>query len=292
MKLLFVLNPKSGKGLIKSHLVNIVDLMVKAGHDVTIYTTQSQGDGIRKIREDAKNYEFIVCSGGDGTLDEIVTGMQQSGVNLPIGYIPAGSTNDFANSLGIPKVMEKAAKLAMTGEPFKCDVGYFNGDNFVYVAAFGAFTELTYQTSQQMKNVLGHAAYVLEGIKRLSDIKSFSMQIEHDGNVYQDKFILGMITNSTSVGGFKGITGTKVELDDGVFEVTFIKAPKNPIELQQILTGLLNRSNDTDMILSFKTSELKVTSKEVIPWTLDGEYGGDHTEVVIKNLKQQVTIIC
>ena len=292
MKLLFVFNPRSGKGLIREHLVDIVDVMVKAGYEVTIYTTQSQGDAIRKVREEAKNYDRVVCSGGDGTLDEVVTGMQQSEVNVPIGYIPAGSTNDFANSLGIPKDMVDAAKVAVGDNPFPCDVGYFNGDTFVYVAAFGLFTEVSYKTPQQLKNVLGHAAYILEGAKQLHDIPSFTMQVEHDGQVFQDKFIYGMITNSVSVGGFKGMTGDDVKLDDGVFEVTLIKSPKNPIELNRILASLTNLIDDTDLIYSFKTNHLHVISKDKVAWTLDGEFGGEHEDLTIKNLNKQITIMC
>ena len=292
MKLLFVFNPRSGKGLIREHLVDIVDVMVKAGYEVTIYTTQSQGDAIRKVREEAKYYDRVVCSGGDGTLDEVVTGMQQSDVNVPIGYIPAGSTNDFANSLGIPKDMVEAAKVAVGDNPFPCDVGYFNGDTFVYVAAFGLFTEVSYKTPQQLKNVLGHAAYILEGAKQLHDIPSFTMQIEHDGQVFQDKFIYGMVTNSVSVGGFKGMTGDDVKLDDGVFEVTLIKSPKNPIELNRILASLTNLIDDTDLIYSFKTNHLHVISKDKVAWTLDGEFGGEHEDLTIKNLNKQITIMC
>ncbi len=292
MKLLFVFNPRSGKGLIREHLVDIVDVMVKAGYEVTIYTTQAQGDAIKKIKEEAKNYDRVVCSGGDGTLDEVVTGMQQSEVNIPIGYIPAGSTNDFANSLGIPKDMVEAARVAVGDKPFPCDVGYFNGDTFVYVAAFGIFTEVSYKTPQQLKNVLGHAAYILEGAKQLHDIPSFTMQVEHDGEVFQDKFIFGMVTNSISVGGFKGMTGDDVKLDDGVFEVTLIKSPKNPIELNRILASLTNLIDDTDLIYTFKTNDLHIISKDKVPWTLDGEFGGEHEDLVIKNLNKQITIMC
>ena len=165
-KLLFVFNPKSGKGLIKNYLVDIVYTMVKADYEVTVYTTQAQGDAIQKVEKEAAKYDLVVCSGGDGTLDEVVTGMNRSEVERPIGYIPAGSTNDFANSLGIPKDMVKAAYTAVHGKEFPCDVGYFNGDTFVYVAAFGLFTEVSYQTPQHWKNILGHAAYILEGAKR------------------------------------------------------------------------------------------------------------------------------
>lgn len=292
MKLLFVFNPRSGKGLIREHLVDIVDVMVKAGYEVTIYTTQAQGDAIKKIKEEAKNYDRVVCSGGDGTLDEVVTGMQQSEVNVPIGYIPAGSTNDFANSLGIPKDMVEAARVAVGDKPFPCDVGYFNGDTFVYVAAFGIFTEVSYKTPQQLKNVLGHAAYILEGAKQLHDIPSFTMQVEHDGEVFQDKFIFGMVTNSISVGGFKGMTGDDVKLDDGVFEVTLIKSPRNPIELNRILASLTNLIDDTDLIYTFKTNDLHIISKDKVAWTLDGEFGGVHEDLVIKNLNKQITIMC
>ncbi len=292
MKLLFVFNPRSGKGLIREHLVDIVDVMVKAGYEVTIYTTQAQGDAIKKIKEEAKNYDRVVCSGGDGTLDEVVTGMQQSEVNVPIGYIPAGSTNDFANSLGIPKDMVEAARVAVGDKPFPCDVGYFNGDTFVYVAAFGIFTEVSYKTPQQLKNVLGHAAYILEGAKQLHDIPSFTMQVEHDGEVFQDKFIFGMVTNSISVGGFKGMTGDDVKLDDGVFEVTLIKSPRNPIELNRILASLTNLIDDTDLIYTFKTNDLHIISKDKVAWTLDGEFGGEHEDLVIKNLNKQITIMC
>lgn len=292
MKILFVFNPRSGKGLIREHLVDIVDVMVKAGYEVTIYTTQAQGDAIKKIKEEAKNYDRVVCSGGDGTLDEVVTGMQQSEVNVPIGYIPAGSTNDFANSLGIPKDMVEAARVAVGDKPFPCDVGYFNGDTFVYVAAFGIFTEVSYKTPQQLKNVLGHAAYILEGAKQLHDIPSFTMQVEHDGEVFQDKFIFGMVTNSISVGGFKGMTGDDVKLDDGVFEVTLIKSPRNPIELNRILASLTNLIDDTDLIYTFKTNDLHIISKDKVAWTLDGEFGGEHEDLVIKNLNKQITIMC
>ena len=206
-KLLFVFNPKSGKGLIKNHLVDIVDIMVKAGYEVTIYTTQAQGDAIQKIENEAKYYDRIVCSGGDGTLDEVITGLNRSQVKVPIGYIPAGSTNDFANSLKIPKDMVKAAEIAVGGTPFLCDMGYFNGDTFVYVAAFGLFTDVSYQTNQSLKNSIGHAAYVLEGAKRLSHIPSYKIKITHDGEVIEGEFMIGMVTNSKSVAGFKGITG-------------------------------------------------------------------------------------
>ena len=291
-KLLFIFNPHSGKGQIKNNLVDIVDIMVKAGYDVTIYTTQARADATRKVMEEAANFERIVCSGGDGTLDEVVTGLIKSDTNTPIGYIPAGSTNDFANSLGIPKEMVKAAEVAVGKNPFPCDIGDFNSDTFVYVAAFCLFTEVSYKTSQQLKNIFGHVAYIMEGAKHLHDILSYNMQVEYEGHVFQDEFIYGMVTNSVSVGGFKGMTGTDVKLDDGVFEVTLIKKPHNPIELNEILACLTNMIDDSDLIYSFKTNEVKITAREQIAWTLDGEFGGEHEEVIIRNLNKRVTIFC
>jgi len=290
-KLLFIFNPYSGKGQIKEHLVEIIDTMVKAGFETTVYTTQSRGDAINKTRLEAKNYDRIVCSGGDGTLDEVVTGMMQSEVKIPIGYIPAGSTNDFGSSLGINKDMMEAARISVSDNLFSCDIGQFNGDSFVYVAAFGIFTEVSYQTPQDLKNVLGHAAYIIEGAKQLKDIPSFRMQVEHDGNVIYDEFIFGMITNSKSVGGFKGIIPGDISLDDGVFEVTLVKTPKNPVELNEIVAFLTGFVDDSDMVYSFSTSQMKLTSGEEIPWTLDGEFGGNHKEVVCVNAHRALEIV-
>lgn len=291
-KLLFIFNPHAGKGQIKNHLVDIVDVMVKAGFEVTIYTTQAHADATRKVVEDGAGYDRIVCSGGDGTLDEVMTGLMQAKLDIPIGYIPAGSTNDFANSLGIPKEMVKAAENAVADHLFPCDIGDFNSDTFVYVAAFGLFTEVSYKTSQQLKNIFGHVAYIMEGVKQLRDIPSYRMQVEYDGKIFQDEFIYGMVTNSVSVGGFKGMTGNDVKLDDGLFEVTLIRTPKNPIELNEILACLTNMIDDSDLIYSFKTDSVHIVAKEEVTWTLDGEFGGAHEEVTIQNLRQRVRIFC
>ncbi len=290
-KLLFVFNPFSGKAQIKNQLLDIVDTMVKAGYEVTVYPTQTAGDAVHKIDREAGSYDMVVCSGGDGTLDEVVTGMMQCEKKVPLGYIPAGSTNDFASSLGIPKDMLKAAETAVLGKRFACDIGAFNSDYFIYVAAFGLFTSVSYSTSQEWKNVLGHAAYILEGVKSLHDIPSYRIQVEYDNVRLQDEFVYGMISNSTSVGGFKGMTGKDVLLDDGVFEVTLVRTPQNPIELNEIIVSLLNRVDETDMIYSFKTDRAVFTSEEIIPWTLDGEFGGEHRKVDIRNLKKAIEIM-
>lgn len=290
-KLLFVVNGHSGKGQIKNKLLDIIDIMIKEGYHVQVHTTQEREDATKVVREQAKYYDLVVCSGGDGTLDEAVTGMMQSEVRTPLGYIPAGSTNDFANSLEIPKDMIQAAKTAVLGVPFSCDVGEFNGDYFIYVAAFGIFTDVSYATSQELKNALGHVAYILEGAKRLYTIKTYHMRVEYDGNEIEGDFLLGMITNSTSVGGFKNMTGKDVKLDDGMFEVTLIHKPKNIIELNTIIASLTNLKDETDLIDSFRADSVKFYSEEEIPWTLDGEFGGDHKEVQIKNHCKAVDIM-
>ena len=290
-KLLFIFNSHSGKGKIKNNLVEIIDIFVKAGYETTVYTTQSQGDAVNKAYEEAANYDRIVCSGGDGTLDEVVTGVMKSDIKVPVGYIPAGSTNDFGNSLGIDKDMIHAADIAANGYRFPCDIGKFNDDYFVYVAAFGIFTEVSYATDQGLKNMLGHTAYILEGAKQLWDIPSYRMQVEYDGNVLYDEFIYGMITNSMSVGGFKGIIPGNISLNDGKFEVTLIRMPKNPIELNDILAFLTGMSKDSTMVYSFQTDHIKLTSNEVVPWTLDGEFGGDHQVVRLNDCQQALDII-
>lgn len=291
-RLLFIYNPHAGKELLKPKLSDIIDIFVKAGYEVVAYPTQSYQDAYKKVlKYDAKEYELIVCSGGDGTIDEVVTGMMQRRERTPIGYIPTGTTNDFANSLHIPKGLLKAADNAVNGTLFPCDVGKFNDDIFVYVAAFGIFTDVSYETKQEMKNILGHMAYILEGTKRLFNVPSYRIKVTHDDEVIEDEFIFGMVTNSRSVGGFRNMIGKQVAFDDGLFEVTLIKRPKNPIALQEIIAALLIEQIDTKHMYTFKTGHITFESLEEIPWTLDGEFGGEHDEVVIDNLNKQLEIM-
>lgn len=290
-KLLFVFNPKSGLGLIKNQLLDIIDLMVKAGFDPVVYPTQARGDATRKVREEGANFDRIICSGGDGTLDEVVTGMREANLNIPLGYIPAGSTNDFARTLGIPNDMVKAAEIAVGEKYFPCDVGQFNEDTFIYIAGFGLFTEISYETPQELKNMFGHAAYLLSATKSLASIPNYLMQIEVNGEVIQGRFIYGMVTNSVSVAGFKGLTGKDVKLDDGEFEVTLVKSPSNFVELNEIIAYLTGLVPSTDMVYSVKTGHIHIRSRASVAWTLDGENGGNHWEVDIRNHHKKLNFI-
>ncbi len=290
-RLLFIYNPHAGKGILRPKLSDVIDIFVKAGYEVTAYPTQAYKDAYRKVSEFTEHYDLIVCSGGDGTIDEVVTGMMQREEKVPVGYIPTGTTNDFANSLGIPKDLLGAAYNAVNGAAFQCDVGQFNDDIFVYIAAFGLFTDVSYQTRQEVKNVLGHLAYILEGTKRLFNVPSYRIKVSHDGEVIEDEFIFGMVTNSKSVGGFRNMIGKNVTFNDGVFEVSLIKTPKNPIALQEIVAALLIEQVDTKHMYTFKTGNITFESIEEIPWTLDGEYGGQHDFVEVYNLNRRLEIM-
>ena len=290
-KMLFIYNPNAGRGLIKQRLADILDIFVKSGYEITVYPTQASQDAFHKVQYLEEHYDLVVCSGGDGTLDEVVTGMMKSKNKCPIGYIPTGTTNDFATSLHIPKAMLKAADIAVNGDRFPCDIGTFNDDVFVYVAAFGLFTDVPYQTSQNLKKVLGHAAYVLEGAKQLPNIPTYHIEVEYDGEKLEDDFMIGMVTNSESVAGFKGITGKEIEFDDGEFEVTLIRRPKNILDLQEIVAALVTGTFNTPHMYSFKARQITFRSTDQIPWTLDGEYGGQHEFVQVRNEQQALEIM-
>lgn len=289
-KLLFVFNPQAGKAKIKARLSDIIDIFVKGGYMVSTYTTQCVADATKIVAEHAPSYDLVVCSGGDGTLNEVVNGMLECGQDIPIGYIPAGSTNDYGRSLGISKNMLKAARNALEGADFHSDLGMLNGQSFVYVAAFGLFTEVSYQTNQQFKNLLGHAAYILSGVKSIASVRSYPMKITVDDEVIEDRFILGMVTNTISVGGFKGLTGKDVVLDDGYFEVILIRKPSNPLELNGIMNDLLVDSFSGKCVYRAKAKHVHVESSGKVAWTMDGEYGGELEVVDIENRMRAFTI--
>ena len=259
-KLFFIYNPHAGKENIKGKLYGIIQAMSDAGSAITIYPTRAPQDAIEQIRNLPDDYDLVVCSGGDGTLDEVMTGMMHRKHKIPVGYIPAGSCNDCARSLQIPNNMDRAAEIAVRGVNYAIDVGSLNERNFIYVAAFGIFTDVSYTTKQEVKNVLGHMAYVLEGMKQLMNVKSYQLKVTSDEASFEGDFLFGMITNSKSVGGFKSIVGKNVIFDDGVFEMTFITRPKNPMELQEILAALLIEQIDTKYMYSFSSSRVVIES--------------------------------
>ena len=292
-KILFVFNPQSGKGLAKNKLYEIVNDFTSQKYMVTVHPTQERSDGYKTIVKNGADYDIVVIGGGDGTLNECVSGVLDiPKENQPvIGYIPMGSANDFASSLEISKNPKTAVNDIINGRDFLCDVGIFKDKYFMYIAAFGAFTDVAYDTPQQFKNYIGHAAYIIEGIKRIPYIKSYYMEIEYDGIKIGGNFVYGMISNSTFVAGVKSYQNQKVELNDGLFECVLIKYPENPLELQSILTGLLKHEFSSNNFHIFKASSISIKSEQEINWTLDGEDGGCHKSVAITNLHEGVKII-
>ncbi|MDO4805121.1 MAG: YegS/Rv2252/BmrU family lipid kinase [Lachnospiraceae bacterium] len=291
-KILLIYNPRAGKGLFVPKLADVVDMFVKAGYRVEVHPTQKQGDAIKVARRVSGYIDLLVVAGGDGTLGEVVTGLVASGRDMPIGYIPVGSTNDYAFSLNMSSSILEATGDIVGGEPQAVDIGRFNNKIFVYVAAFGLFTDVSYDTNQDMKNLFGHLAYIFEGMRRIGDIKTYPLHVEVEGNVHEGDYIYGMVTNSVSVGGFRGMTGKDIYLDDGVFEMMLIHTPTNPMELNELITALMTGDPEsTSMIEYYHTDHIEISSSESIPWTLDGEYGGKHSNVVIQNMKQRVRMI-
>lgn len=288
----FVYNPYAGKGLIRNKLSDIINVFTKAGYMVTTYPTQHALDGYDKVCDADGQYDIIVCSGGDGTLNEVISALKtHKNPGTPIGYIPAGSTNDFAASMGISKNMVKAAEQIAEGVPFACDIGRMNGRSFNYIAAFGIFTEVSYTTPQDMKNKLGHQAYIFESLKSISKIQTYSLDIFCNDTEIKGDYIYGMVTNSFSVGGMKGITGKNVVLNDGLLEVTLVKAPINFLELQQAVAGLFSRSQESPMVEHYKTDRIVIESNEAVAWTVDGENADEHQRVEITVAHKDVNII-
>ena len=290
-KMLFVFNPYSGKGLIKSKLAELVDIFTKGGYEITTYPTQSTKDAYNRVKEADGQFDCIVCSGGDGTLNEVIGAVINNWKMRPqIGYIPAGSTNDFAITLGLPKAMDKAADVIVNGQSFACDIGKFNDRYFNYVAAFGLFSDVSYSTPQSTKNVMGHPAYVIEGLKSLTKIESYHMTIRNGQHVIEGNFVYGMVSNAKSVGGIKGICGHEICLNDGLLEVTLIREPKTPVDMQNITTGLFSKNEDNPMVERFKTDSLFIESDVKIAWALDGEYGDSHKEISISVVPKAVDL--
>ena len=290
-KMLFVMNPFAGMRKGTRYTAEIIGIFNRADYDVNVYMTASQGDAARVIAARAKEFDVVVCAGGDGTFNETITGVLQAGVNIPIGYIPCGSTNDLAASLKLPTNIRKAAQAIAEGTPVSYDVGKFGNRYFSYVASFGAFTKASYATPQNMKNALGHTAYLLSGIQELSQIRKEHIRIETEDRVIEDDFIFGAISNSTSVGGILTLDPKQVDMQDGKFELLLVRAPKNLIELSDCIVALQKQRYNCAMMTFLSAQNLKITANPKMPWTLDGEREDGHSEITVENLHQAIQLI-
>lgn len=293
--ILLIVNPVAGKLRVRSTLMDVVEVYSAADFDVNVRVTQRRGHA-RELARGARRsmYERVVCIGGDGTLNEVICGVLESGEDIPLGYIPLGSTNDFANSLNLPKDPVTAARLTIEGEPCRLDIGDFNGQRkFSYVASFGMFTSASYSASQSSKNTLGHFAYILEGMKSIKDIiniKSYALDIEADGHAYSGDYIFGAIANSTSIGGILKLNSDIVDMSDGLFEIMLIKQMHNAAELSQVLLSLANSDFNNRMFDFIHASDIRLKSDSVMNWSLDGEEAESENEICISNLHNAIAL--
>ncbi len=292
-KLLFIINPYAGKAQIGGELVDIVDIFTKAGYDVVVHPTQSVNDASDFASKNGAEYKKIIVSGGDGTIRGVVEGIMslKEKDEIQVGYIPSGSTNDFAISLGIPKKRIDAANAILNGKLFKCDIGRFNDRRFNYVAAFGAFTDVSYATPQEFKNAFGHLAYIIEGLSRLPNLSSYAMKVDCDGRVIKGDFVLGMVMNSNSIAGISSENVIQADLSDGLFELLLIKNPSNLLEVQPIIAGLLRGDKEGEGFYLLKGKSFEFETEDDIKWTLDGDYGGNAKSVRISVMEKALNII-
>ena len=290
-KLLFVMNPFAGQKRANKFLPDIISLFNRADYDVTAYMTGGPGDAVQAVQRLAPEMDLVVCCGGDGTLNETISGILHSGADVPVGYIPAGSTNDFANSLKLSTNIMQAAQDILDGTPVSYDVGDFGGKFFSYVASFGAFTRASYATPQNVKNALGHTAYLLEGIQEISQIRKEHVRMEMDGQVVEDDFLFGAISNSTSVGGILTLDPKQVDMGDGKFEILLLRAPRNLTEITECIQAVQSQKYNCAMITFCTTSSVRVYASESMPWTLDGEKEEGRSMIDVQNIHHAIRLI-
>ena len=290
-KLLFIVNPKAGKTKSSAPLFDAIARFSQAGYLVRLFITTQGGDAYQATAECGNDYDLVVCAGGDGTLNEVLNGIMQQEKRPAIGYIPNGSTNDFATSLRLSANPSMAAAAIACGRATHLDVGRFNTRFFAYVASFGAFTKASYSAKQTAKNLLGHLAYILEGIGSLDSLHPYRVRAEADGEVFEGEYIFGAVCNSTSLGGLVKLDPKKVQMDDGKFELFLLKMPKNPLDLQNLVSGLAKMRYDTPGIILRHVEQVTLTTEENIPWSLDGEYVPSSPLVKIENLPGAITLI-
>lgn len=290
-KVLFIVNPCAGKMKIVKDILEIDRAFYNGDCDCDIYLTNKRGDATAKVKSDGKNYDMIVCGGGDGTYNELITGVLEAEINTPIGYIPAGTTNDFASTLGLSQNPVTAAANITSGKPRPIDVGMFDNAYFSYIASFGAFTSTSYSTQQQMKNVFGHSAYVLEGMTDLASIKPYHVRVEANGKVYEDDYLFGAICNSTSIAGLIKLDEKLVNLSDGQFEIILIRMPKLLVDLPKIFIALKNGDYSEKHITFLHASTVKIKTKDKLEWALDGEHAESEGEITLKNLHSAINLV-
>ena len=286
-KMLFIMNPYAGKRRANKYLADILEMFNRADYLVTVHMTAGPGDATGVVQSLAPGMDIVVCCGGDGTFNETVAGLLKADVDIPVGYIPAGSTNDFAASLHLPTEPLEAAQEIVEGVPVSYDAGSFCGRFFSYVASFGAFTRTSYTTPQSIKNALGHTAYVLSGISELSQIRPEHIRMEINGEVVEDDFLFGAICNSTSVGGILTLDPKQVDMADGKLEVLLVRSPQSLLELTECIAAVQSQQyNNCEMITFRSGSKIEITADPEMPWTLDGERedGHEHITVVNKHL--------
>ena len=290
-KLLLIINPVAGRNQAQADLFKMVRVFAEHDCEVTVYPTRGPQDCTRKVLADAGRFDLVVCCGGDGTLNEMVSGMMQREEPVPMGYIPLGSTNDFAASLHLPSHVEEAALRCVEGTAFHMDVGSLNDRYFNYIAAFGAFTEASYATPQQIKNALGHLAYILEGVKSLGRLQPIHVRITADGESFEEDYLFGAVTNTVSLGGVLRLDPSRVLLDDGMYDLLLVKNPQNPAEAQAMLSALMLQNYDGPLVRMLRASDILFESNHEISWTIDGEFGGSFSTTHILNNKNAVTLM-
>ena len=286
------MNPYAGTRKANRYLADILTLFNRADYRVITHMTAGPGDGADIVASLAPEMDLVVCCGGDGTFNETVNGILRSGKDVPIGYIPAGSTNDFAASLKLPVNAMQAVQHILEGQSVSYDIGRFGTRYFSYIASFGAFTRVSYATPQSVKNALGHTAYVLEGITELSQIRKFHVRMELENEVIEDDYLFGAISNSTSVGGILTLNPSQVDMGDGLFEILLVRAPKNLTELSECILALQTQNYSNCGMITFRSaSRIKVIANPDMPWTLDGEREDGHEEVLVENIHHAIQLI-
>ncbi len=291
-KLLMIVNPKSGRAKMRTELLKVTEVFSNADYDVTVYITKDKADATKRMeRVNNGEYDLIVVCGGDGTLNEVISGLMKYKIDCPLGYIPSGTLNEWSSGLNISRNISEAAKDIVSGKNIVLDIGKFGDKYFTYTASFGAFTDASYSAPQDVKNVLGQAAYFFEGIKSLTNIKPLHLKFVCDGEVIEGDYLFGAISNSMSVGGIVKFDETVVKLNDGKFEVLLIKNPESIIQFQGILDGILRKQLDRDGILFFHAEKIEITGSPDIPWTLDGEYCEGFNELTAENMHSAVTFV-